>query len=94
MKNEPKNIISIPKMENAVLLENNKNAYEKNYSKFYGQCPCCGKGIAEPKYFINSIWGSDMYPANDKNEYDDAWAMPIGNECKKRIPQEYLIMGA
>ena len=90
MKNEPKNIIEIPRISVAKYNDNQDKYYE-NQDSFYGSCACCGKGIKEPKFFINTIWGGDMYPANDTNEYDDAWTMPIGSECVKKVPTEYRI---
>ena len=93
MRNEPQNIIEIPRLSQS-LFQKNDDAYCRDYEKFYGQCPCCGKGIKEPKFFVNSIYGSEMYPANDNNQYKDAWHMPVGSECVKRIPSEYVIKGA
>ena len=93
MRNEPQNIIEIPRLSNK-LFEKNDEVYSREHDKFYGQCPCCGKGIKEPKFFINSIYGGDMYPANDNNQYSDAWQVPVGSECVKRIPSEYVIKGA
>ena len=90
MTNEPKNIISIPKIANE-MFATNQEKYYNNQENFYGNCACCGKGIKEPKFFINTIWGGDMYPADDTNEYDDAWTMPIGSECVKKVPTEYRI---
>jgi hypothetical protein len=95
MKNQPQTTIEIPKLSNKSMFTKNQTNYDANHSEFYGPCACCGKGIKEPKFFIKSIWGGDMYPANDQNEYDDAWEMPVGNECIKKIPVEYrLIKGA
>jgi len=91
MKNEPKNIIDIPKMDNQKKYVANRHNYDMNYSLYVGQCPCCGKGIKEAKFFINNIYGGCMYPAIDKQEYNDAWLSPVGSECVKKIPQEYII---
>ena len=90
MTNEPKNIISIPRISNE-MFATNQEKYYNDQENFYGNCACCGKGIKEPKFFINTIWGGDMYPADDTNEYDDAWTMPIGSECVKKVPFEYRI---
>ena len=86
----PKNIIEIPRIAISAYSQNQENYYQ-NSNIYYGSCACCGKGIKEPKLFINTIFGGEMYPANDSNEYDDAWQMPIGKECAKKIPTEYLI---
>jgi hypothetical protein len=93
MKNtiEPTNTIDIPRIENNELYKKNKVKYDENYNEFYGACACCGKGIKEPKFLLNTIWGGSIYLANDQTEYDDAWTMPIGSECVKRIPTEYVI---
>ena len=91
MQNQPENTIEIPKMQNLELYKKNQESYSNNSENFYGPCACCGKGIKEPKFFINSIWGGDMYPANDQSEYDDAWQMPVGSECIKKIPMDYRI---
>ena len=91
MKNEPQNIISIPRIDGAKFAKNQEKYYG-NQNSFYGSCACCGQGIKEPKFFINTIWGGEMYPANDTNEYDDAWTMPIGNECVKKVSEEYRII--
>lgn len=90
MKDEPKNIISIPRIANDKYTKN-QSKYYNNQVSFYGSCACCGQGIKEPKFFINTIWGGDMYPADDTNEYNDAWTMPIGSECVKKVPTEYTI---
>jgi hypothetical protein len=83
----PNKIISIPRIENWEMFEKNQDkAYEKNLES----CPCCGKAITSSKYFINSIYGGDAYPANDKNEYQDAWEMMVGSECRKRFPEGYV----
>ena len=86
MQNEPKHIIDIPQMKS---YRSNSENFDSN--KFEHQCACCGRGIKEPSYFINTIYGGMMYPANDNNEYNDAWEMAVGNDCIKKIPSKYLI---
>lgn len=88
--NTPKNIIDIPTIASSKF-DANLEKYEANFESFYDSCPCCGKGIKEPKFMINSIYGGQMYPANDTNTYKDAWQMPVGSECVKKIPKEYVI---
>jgi hypothetical protein len=90
MTNEPKNIIEIPRIAQSKY-NDNQEKYSANHEIFYGSCACCGKGIKEPKFFINTIYGSEMYPSNDTTEYNDAWTMPVGAECFKKIPAEYQI---
>ncbi len=84
---EPENIITIPVISNDDLFERNRErAYEKNLES----CPCCGKAIPNPKFFINSIYGGAAYKADDKNEYADAWVMGVGTECRKKFPEGYV----
>jgi len=87
LKAEPKNIICIPTIANYDLLEKNR---EKSYEKNLNPCPCCGKAISNPKFFINSIWGDSAYPFADKNKYKDAWVMGVGTECQKKFPEGYI----
>ena len=94
MTNQPKNIIDIPRIANVKQYMSNSEQYDATHDLYVGQCPCCGKGVKNAKYFINNIFGGCMYPANDTNEYDDSWVSPVGPECIKRIPTEYIIKGA
>ena len=32
-----------------------------------------------------------MYTKQDKREYNDAWVMGVGSECRKKIPIEYVM---
>lgn len=86
--NKPNNIIDIPIFNSFDSFERNK---EKAESKNLQHCPCCGKAIENPKFFINSIYGGSMYPKNDKNEYRDSWVMGVGSECRKKISNEYVM---
>jgi len=86
-KLQPENIIEIPTISNLDLFYSNQDrANEKNLDS----CPCCGKAIKSSNYFINSIWGGSAYPATDKTEYDDAWQMAVGSECKNKFPEGYV----
>lgn len=85
--NEPKNIIEIPTISNYDMFERNQ---ERAYSLNLDHCPCCGKAITNPKYFINSIYGGMAYPSEDKTEYNDAWVMGVGTECQKKFPKGYI----
>ncbi len=86
--NKPNQIIEIPTL-------NSFEQFEKNRSKaeMFGEehCPCCGKLLLNPQYFVQSIYGGSMYPKSDKNFYNDAWVVGIGSECRKQIPTEYLM---
>ena len=84
---QPIEVIDIPRITNDDLFESNMG---KAYEKGFEHCPCCGKAITNPKYFINSIWGGSTYPANDKRQYNDAWVMGVGSECRKRFPEGYV----
>jgi hypothetical protein len=84
---KPKDIIEIPQISNYDMFEKNRdNAYSRNLN----HCPCCGRAIQSPKFFFNSIWGANAYPANDKIEYADAWVMGVGPECQKKFPKGYI----
>ncbi len=84
---EPKNIIDIPRIANYDMFERNRDrAEEQNFD----HCPCCGRAIKNPTYFINSIYGGCAYPSDDKNQYSDAWVMGVGTECQKKFPQGYV----
>jgi len=85
---KPINILDIPFFNSQEQFERNREMAE---SKKYEHCPCCGKAIKNPKYFINSIYGGCMYPKIDKSQYNDAWVMGIGSECRKKIPVEYVM---
>jgi len=84
---EPKDIINIPVIENIDMYLSN---VDKADSLNLEHCPCCGKVITNPKYFINSIYGGDMYKADDKEIYADAWVMGVGSECRKKFPEGYI----
>jgi hypothetical protein len=86
-KHRPTNIIDIPTLNDYMTFEKNR---AKADSMGEEHCPCCGKMLINPKYFINSIFGGCMYPASDKNEYSDAWVMGIGSECRKKLPDGYV----
>lgn len=85
---EPKDIIDIPMIANYDLFERNRD--KANENGFVDHCPCCGKAIKNPQFFFNSIYGGCAYPANDKNEYNDAWVMGVGTECQKKFPKGYI----
>ena len=88
MKNlTPLNIIDIPRIDNYSLFEKNR---EKANEKDLEHCPICGKGLKNSQYFINSIYGGMAYPSNDEAEYNDAWPMAVGSECKKKFPKGYV----
>jgi len=87
MNKEPEDIISIPTIENLDLYYSNA---DKADSMNMDHCPCCGRILKEPKYFINSIFGGGMYKADDKETYDNAWVMGVGSECRKKFPEGYV----
>lgn len=84
----PLGIIEIPRIDDYDKFESNRDKANENRNE---HCPCCGKEIKNPKYFINSIYGGDMYPKQDKKEYNDAWVMGVGSECRKKLPIEYVM---
>jgi len=87
---EPIKMLEIPTIESSKKSKN-EDSFESNYHKYEDQCAVCGKGIKSVQYEINTIYGGEMYLANDKADYDNAWTMAVGSECKKKIPAEYLI---
>ena len=84
----PTNIIDIPTLNSQEQFDRNRDKADFNGNE---HCPCCGKEIKNPKFFINSIYGGAMYPKYDKNEYADAWVMGVGSECRKKLPKEYVM---
>lgn len=84
---KPANIIDIPATTTETKREANRDRADQ---KGLDHCPCCGKAIENPKFFINSIYGGCMYPANDKAQYADAWVMGVGSECRKKLPEGYV----
>jgi hypothetical protein len=86
-KIKPNNIIDIPVIENYDLFERNR---DKADAKNQDHCPCCGKAITNPRFFINSIYGGSAYPSDDQTIYDDAWVMGVGSECQKKFPEGYV----
>jgi len=87
---EPIKMLEIPTIESSKKSKN-EDSFESNYHKYEDQCAVCGKGIKSVKYEINTIYGGEMYLANDHENYNDAWRMAVGSECQKKIPVEYLI---
>lgn len=84
----PELIIDIPTLNDWKTFEKNRDKADANGNE---HCPCCGKEIKNPKYFINSIYGGCMYHKNDKKEYADAWVMGVGSECRKKLPKEFVM---
>lgn len=85
---KPELIIDIPTLNDYEQFERNREKADSNNNE---HCPCCGKEIKNPKFFINSIYGGCMYPKFDKTQYADAWVMGIGSECRKKLPKEYIM---
>lgn len=88
VKQQPNNIIDIPRISDWDLYDRNREKADGNGNE---HCPCCGKEIKNPKFFINSIWGGSTYLKNDKFEYPDTWVMGIGSECRKKLPVDYVM---
>jgi hypothetical protein len=71
--------------------------YETNLEKGQNLNPCarCGKDVKNQKYSVHFIDGDNiMLSVADENNYiSDAGDMgfqPIGSECAKHIPSEFL----
>jgi hypothetical protein len=65
-----------------------------DYEEF---CDCCGRGIkGEPKFFINAIEPGLVIPTNISHDQLESIGIvsmgcyPIGSECKKKYPKEYV----
>lgn len=80
-------LITIPMIDDYELFEKRRGKAEDNKLV---SCPCCGQGIKNEKYFINSAYGGDAYLAYDKNDYDSCWVMAVGSECRKKFPKGYV----
>ena len=80
-------LIEIPTIDNYDQFE---KAREKAWSKDLESCPCCGRGIENPQYYINTAFGGSAYLSSDRNEYDDCWVMVVGVECRKKFPEGYV----
>jgi len=87
MNTTPNNIIDIPILNDIDQFDRNRERADNNGNE---HCPCCGREIKSPKFFINSIYGGKMYPSNDQQEYNDAWVMGVGSECRKKLPNGYV----
>lgn len=87
MKTIPDSIIDIPMISDYDLFNRNVDRAE---NKGLDHCPCCGKGLENPKYFFNSIYGGQAYPANEIIENSDSWVMGVGTECRKKFPEGYV----
>jgi hypothetical protein len=88
VKQRPNNIIDIPLLNDGDRFDKNREKAESNKNDY---CPCCGREIKNPKFFINSIWGGNMYPKHDKVQYPDTWVMGVGSECRKKLPADYVM---
>ena len=71
--------------------------YSDNEEKITGDImPCvrCGKGVKNTKYHVELVDGG-LYasPTNEEADINDPGYMgmyPIGSECRKHIPAEYI----
>ena len=71
-----------------------ENSTKYDYKEF---CYCCGRGIkGQPKFYIWTVEGPDVIPVKTTEEqmadigcYPQG-AFPIGSECKKLYPKEYV----
>lgn len=67
----------------------NKDANEANGTS-ENSCVCCGKPIKVVKQFIHvtTDWAATDSP--DTSIEDSQGLFPIGNECKKHFPKEFI----
>ena len=81
------------------------NNREETQEKFEGSqkydykefCNCCGRGIkGEPKFAIWTVEGPSAVPTNTTEEQmadvglSTQGSFPIGSECAKKYPKEYI----
>lgn len=88
MSKQPNSFFDIPRFTSDETFDKWREIAD---TKNLNHCPCCGKPIPNPKYFIRSIFGGCMYAKTDLNNYSDAWVMAIGSECRKKIPAEFVM---
>ena len=75
-------------------LEKYENSSKYVYKEF---CSCCGRGIkGKPKFWLNTVEGPEVVPFDTTEEemmkhgeYPQG-LFPIGSECRKRYPKEYV----
>jgi len=74
-------------------------SYEKNEDRTYSNtdyAPCirCGKAVKNEKYYVECVDGAlEALSTKEKADYNDGGYMgcfPIGSECKKHIPSEFI----
>lgn len=81
-------VIEIPTISNYDRFEREQ---ENAWANGLERCPCCGKGIKNGKYYINTCWGGSAFKAEyEVNKYSDSWAMQVGSECRKKFPEGYV----
>lgn len=72
-----------------------ENYYENEENSKYDEvCIRCGKGIKNPKHLVELVDG-DLFALskNENADYNDGGYMgfhPIGSECKKHLPSEFV----
>ncbi len=70
----------------------NKDANEANGAS-ENTCICCGKPIKEVKQYIHittEFMAVDEF--NTTNVEDSQGLFPIGNDCKKHFPKEFIFV--
>lgn len=70
------------------------NSYYKNESGANNPCIRCGKEVKNFKYSVELVEGDLLaLSTNEKADLNDGGYMgffPIGSECKKHIPSEFI----
>lgn len=71
--------------------------FEQNESKIKGDItPCirCGKGVKNEKYYVELVEGGlTALSTKEQADWNDGGYMgfhPIGSECRKHIPSEFI----
>ena len=84
-------MISIPMISDWDLFDSRR---DKAWQEDLESCPCCGKVIKNPQYFIHSAFGGKVYiPDGEETKagmLDDTWEMAVGSECRKKFPAGYV----
>lgn len=77
----------------------NSNVHKRNDSSEHDLSECCwicGKYIKEEKriVWVHTIYGSDLMPIGmECPSNSDTGFYPLGSECKKLIPKDYIFSG-
>ena len=68
-----------------------KEKNEARYGIDSNSCVCCGKRIKNIEYMINTTtdWVCVDEP-NEDNIHNSQGSFPVGSECRKHFPKEFI----